>query len=201
MYTSDKEYVSEYKEEPSAAVDSGYGITELFESAETIEAEETTAEYSGAEEKKKHMSSKLMLRYLTASVVIAAAGLIYEYFSHGVYSVFMLGAFLIPLIGGALPLVIAEAAYNKKLGEGSPNQLVPSGPEVQQKQQMIRELQLAAVATLTTGSLIQGALEIYGTTNRLMIVFPIMGAILAAVAIYIALSKSCMTFSQGGIKV
>ena len=126
--------------------------------------------------------------YLIASAVIAAAGLIYEYFSHGVYSVFMLGAFLIPLLGGALPLIIAEAAYNRKLNDGGANQLVPAGPEIKLKNQMVKELQLAAVATLTAGSLIQGALEIYGTTNRLMIVFPVMGLVLAAAATYFASS-------------
>jgi peptidoglycan/LPS O-acetylase OafA/YrhL len=48
-------------------------------------------------------------------------------------------------------------------------------------------LQLAAVATLTAGSLVNGALEIYGTTNRLMVFYPVMGIALltAALAAYV----------------
>ena len=47
------------------------------------------------------------MRYLAASVVIAAAAAVYGLFSHGVYSYFMTYAFAIPLLIGAMPHLIA----------------------------------------------------------------------------------------------
>ena len=41
-------------------------------------------------------------------------------------------------------------------------------------------MQLAFIATLTTGSLLKGALDIYGTTSRLLIVYPLTAAVLIA---------------------
>lgn len=42
----------------------------------------------------------------------------------------------------------------------------------------------AAVFTWTVGSVFQGVLEIYGTTNRLILVYPIAGMISAAAAVF-----------------
>ena len=39
-----------------------------------------------------------------------------------------------------------------------------------------------AVGVLTVGCLLQGALEIYGTANRLMVAYPVSGAILISLA-------------------
>ena len=39
-----------------------------------------------------------------------------------------------------------------------------------------------ALATLTAGSILKGVLDIYGTTNRLMIAYPAAGIALIAVA-------------------
>ena len=47
------------------------------------------------------------MKYLATSIVIAAAAAVYGLFSHGVYSYFMTYAFMIPLLGGALPHLIA----------------------------------------------------------------------------------------------
>ncbi|MBR0307295.1 MAG: hypothetical protein IJH92_00195 [Mogibacterium sp.] len=186
MYTSDKEFNNDFTGEPSAYAGSGAKATEVIEPVEVIKSEDGSIDIRTAKSSKERNFSDMTIRYLIASAVIAAAGLIYECFSHGVYSVFMYGAFLIPLIGGALPWAVRDILYRKKLSEGSPNQLIPSGPEVKQKGQMIRELQLAAIATLTTGSLIQGALVIYGTTNRLMIAFPAAGLAIAIAAAVLA---------------
>ena len=41
--------------------------------------------------------------YLAVTLVCAAFGAVYEIFSHGVYSYFMLYAFAFPLCGGVLP--------------------------------------------------------------------------------------------------
>ena len=113
------------------------------------------------------------LRYLAAAILVAAAGGVYEYFSHGVRSNYMIFAFMVPLLAGAAPNLLAALAGNKKRASGE------SSPAA--------ALQLAAVATLTTGSLVNGALGIYGTTNRLMTVYPVAGLALltAALAAYV----------------
>ena len=108
------------------------------------------------------------IRYLAAAVIVAAAGLIYEYFSHGVFSAYMVFAFMIPLAAGAAPNILEAVMGNKKRAASGSS--AAAG------------LQLAAVATLTAGSLVNGALEIYGTTNRLMIVYPVAGLALMAAA-------------------
>ena len=111
------------------------------------------------------------LRYLAAAAAVAAAGQIYELFSHGVYSNYMVFAFMIPLAAGAIPDLIAAAADKKRAPLSSDH--TASG------------LQLAAVATLTAGSLVKGALDIYGTTNRLTVVYPAVGIALLAAALLV----------------
>ena len=53
---------------------------------------------------------------------------------------------------------------------------------------VVGDVQLAVVATLTIGSLLKGALDIYGTTNRLLIGYPVM-ALMALVAAAIIAKK------------
>ena len=105
-------------------------------------------------------------RYLIAAVVVAIAGMIYELFSHGVYSNYMIYAFMVPLLCGAVPNLAAAGISIKK----------------ERKRSHAAGLQLAAIATLTTGSLLKGALEIYGTTNRLTTVYSVLGITLLAAA-------------------
>ena len=109
------------------------------------------------------------LRYLAAAAIVAAAGGVYEYFSHGVWSNCMVFAFAVPLTAGAAPnLLLAVSGDKKRPGRAG------SGAA---------GLQLAAVATLTAGSFMQGVLEIYGTTNRLMTAYPVLGLALLAAAL------------------
>ena len=104
-------------------------------------------------------------RYLLASAVCMAVGVIYEYFSHDVWSVYMLFAFAVPLIAGALP---AFALWLFKAP--SPNQYAEAA-------------YACGIITLTAGCFLQGVLEIYGTTNPLIAVFPAAGAVLIAAGI------------------
>lgn len=115
------------------------------------------------------------MRYLAASIVIAAAAAVYGLFSHGVYSYFMTYAFMIPLLAGALPHLIAAM---KGADSAATENLFES-----------RSLQLAFVATLTAGSLLKGALDIYGTTNRLLIAYPAIAAVIIAIAAAAVLKK------------
>ena len=103
--------------------------------------------------------------YLLSSLGCLGFGLVYECFSHQVYSPFMLCAFLIPLLGGegvfALP---GLARWERWPGPFS------------------RALWHSGLAALTVGSLFRGVLDIYGTTSRLSAVYWAVGAALLASA-------------------
>ena len=89
---------------------------------------------------------------------------IYERFSHGVWSFSMVFAFAWPLAGGALPALVMAV---RRCPAPRP---------------AARWLWRAGLATLAVGSLFRGALEIYGTSNRLTAVYPIVGFSLCAAA-------------------
>ncbi len=113
------------------------------------------------------------MKYLLASIAVAAAAAVYGLFSHGVYSYYMTYAFMIPLLGGALPHLTAamkkaDDAGNGEEQTGESNMLAT------------KDAQLAFVATLTAGSLLKGVLDIYGTTNRLLIAYPVMAVLILA---------------------
>lgn len=115
---------------------------------------------------------KTGMRYLAASIVIAAAAAVYGLFSHGVYSYFMTYAFAIPLLAGALPhlLAVLKSACGQTCGS------------LYEKICGAKDAQLALVVTLTAGSLLKGVLDIYGTTNRLLLVYPAAAAAILAAA-------------------
>lgn len=125
------------------------------------------------------------MRYFAASVFIAAAAAVYGLFSHGVYSYWMTYAFMIPLLAGSLPHLIAalkKAERNEKdaMYEAYGNAETGRMP-ARKKIISISDAQLAFVATLTAGSLLKGALDIYGTTNRLLIVYPVIALLIPLV--------------------
>ena len=87
-------------------------------------------------------------------------GGVYEIFGHGVYSYYMLYAFAVPLVFGVLPNLISAV-------RGTPR-----------PHKVAYNLYNSGVATLTAGSVFEGVLEIYGTTNRLVYIYLIAGAAL-----------------------
>lgn len=89
---------------------------------------------------------KKTIQYLLLSVFVFVFAQIYEYFSHGVYSNYMLYAFLIPFLGLALPSFLLHS-LKKALPANS------------------RFLWKCGIATLTVGSIYKGILEIYGTNG------------------------------------
>ncbi|MBQ9347195.1 MAG: hypothetical protein IJT94_07645 [Oscillibacter sp.] len=103
-------------------------------------------------------------KYLLASLFCAFFGAVYELFSHGVYSYFMLYAFAFPLGFGVLPAVFLGLR-----GSEPP-------PVISWK------LWGAGVAALTTGSLFRGILDIYGTSSALSRIYWIAGGALLAAA-------------------
>ena len=106
-------------------------------------------------------SVKRAVRYALAAAVCAVFGLIYEHFSFGVWSHFMGFAFLIPLLLGTLPALLMRK-------ERSP---------------VTAQLYGGFVLTLTLGSLVKGALDIYGTTNGKLIAYPILAGFMLLAAI------------------
>lgn len=89
--------------------------------------------------------------YLTFTVLCFVFAVVYEHFSHEVYSPYMVFAAGFPLIGGVVGIEVLcclPAQYH-------PNRLSIN-------------LYNSGIATVTVGSLLQGALDIYGTENSLM---------------------------------
>lgn len=111
--------------------------------------------------------AKTGFAYLFISLFCVLFGAVYEVFSHEVYSYYMLYAFVFPLVGGVLPFFGMAFCRIPVPGRASQN-LYHSG-----------------IAALTTGSLFEGALEIYGTTNRLISVYWILGILFILMAIFI----------------
>ena len=94
---------------------------------------------------------KQTIVYSVISILLMIFGLVYEQFSHEVYSNYMIYAFAIPQVIGMLPSMLYSLSIIKKL----PNRISVN-------------LHNAAIATITVYSIIRGILEIYGTTNSLI---------------------------------
>ncbi len=109
-------------------------------------------------------------RWLAAAALCAAFGFIYEHFSHGVSTPYMWGAFLLPLLGGALGPALLRRRAAKAPGEAA------------------RQLYGAGLATLTVGSLMKGVFLIYGSEAPLVAWYGPAGAalVLAGLACWLA---------------
>ena len=108
--------------------------------------------------------------YLLLSLFFLLFGAVYEMFSHEVYSPFMIYAFIIPLLGGALPFLWL-GLYTK----------------AEYPQPIAAELHRSGISTLTVGSVVQGVLDIYGTTNVWMRIYWLAGVALLAVGLFLCL--------------
>ena len=100
-----------------------------------------------------------LLGNLAETAFLALFGAVYEIFSHGVYSYYMIYAFAIPLLLGVTPYTILMMKSR-----------LPSVAFLR--------LWSAAIAVLSTGCVFMGVLAIYGTTNQLVIIYPIAGGLL-----------------------
>ena len=104
--------------------------------------------------------------YLLVSLFCVLFGAVYEHFSHEVYSGYMIYAFVFPLAGGALPFAVLSL-YGR---------IRPPG-------RLSLNLYNAGIAALTVGSIMEGVLEIYGTTNDLLRVYWFVGFGLAGIGL------------------
>ena len=147
--------------------------------------------------------------FLAAGIACAAFGLIYEIFSHEVYSFYMIYAFLILLVPGTLlNLVIVwravgterylrikeaaarEAAWEAARESAELHYAISNGTETQASTgvffpgRFTRHAWNSGLAALTAGSIFKGILDIYGTTNKLIAVYPVVAAILICAAVF-----------------
>lgn len=106
--------------------------------------------------------------FIGITVFTAVFSAIYEYFSHGVYSGFMIWAALIPFVGVVLPYTVWLRRRSAKVAGNSLVRL---------------SIYQSAVLTFLLGSIFTGILEIYGTTNRLSKVYWIVGGGLLLVSL------------------
>ena len=111
---------------------------------------------SGIERSGKEIE-KLVFTYLIVTLVFVGFGAVYEFFSHGVYSYYILYAFMIPFLGGTVYFYCILYFRSK----------IPGC--------IARRFQHFGILTLTVGCMVCGILEIYGTTNRLVIFYFIVG--------------------------
>ena len=121
---------------------------------------------------------KTIFLYLAATMFCIVFGAIYESFSHGVYSFFMIYAFLFPLAGGMIPLFLMQRCC-------LPKPSFAAGA-----------LYHAGIATATVGSIVSGVLEIYGTTNSLTIIYWLAGILLSGGGIILYLVQAAIQLNR-----
>lgn len=143
--------------------------------------------------------------YVGISSFLLLFGIIYEQFSHEVYSWYMMGAFLIPLAGGAFPaflfnrngLLLNKRHYVPEMQNCAGMNHVANDQTRRENKpghtsSLIGEKTVyrCGLATLTVGSIMKGILDIYGTTNRLINLYWIVGGILLVTGAVIIIWKN-----------
>ena len=109
---------------------------------------------------------RTIIKYIFFTIFILVFGQIYEHFSFGVISNYMIYAFLIPLILG---LLINTIIYFTKIVPSKTGSCLYNN----------------GIITLTVGSILRGVLDIYGTTNMYLKIYLYAGVLLIIVGIII----------------
>lgn len=109
-------------------------------------------------------------RFIIYSIICIIFTFIYELFSHGVISYYMILSFIFPLLGFIEIVILCKK--NKLVKINSHNFFK------------------ASLLTFTLGSILKGILDIYGTTNKLIIIYLILGLILLVLSIITYLKKN-----------
>lgn len=104
--------------------------------------------------------------YIPITLFCMLFGFIYEKYSHGVYSNFMIYAFVFPLIGGMFFWL-----------------LIGTSRKSFHFNRLFLNCHAASIATFTVGSIFKGVLDIYGTTSKHCYVYWIAGIIFASIAV------------------
>lgn len=110
---------------------------------------------------------KRLLRHaagcICASLFLAFFGAVYEHFSYGVYSNYMLYAF-VPFLTAGLLLLFAAMGHR------------PLQPRTM-------FLLYTCAVTLTVGSIAAGIIRITGRNNQLLLIYPVIGGVLAVLTV------------------
>ena len=109
-------------------------------------------------------------RYIVFTLLLLIFGIFYEHFSFGVYSIYMICAFVIPLVLNLIPSIII---YRKSI----------------KIDDMTKTFYNNGVITLSIGSIFKGVLDIYGTTNYLLNIYLLVGIFLIVLSIITILIK------------
>jgi len=96
----------------------------------------------------KRRMRRTSLIYLCVTLFCGLFSAVYEHFSYGVYSGYMVYLFLFPLLGGVLPYAVLGLTPRSHVPSAASARIFNSG-----------------VAALTVGSCVKGILEIYGTSS------------------------------------
>ena len=118
---------------------------------------------------------KKTLSYLFLSLFVLLFGQIYEHFSHGVYSNYMLFAFLFPLLGLFLPNLLLRLLPKKDVAKSERCTWSMERSSTSLTGEKNFSFWKWGIATLTVGSLYKGILEIYGTSSHLELSYLIVG--------------------------
>ena len=108
--------------------------------------------------------------YVLIAIGLAAFGAVYEHFSFGVYSNYMVYGFAVPLLLGALPALLFACSKRPPMISNLAKKLWRDG-----------------IAVLTVGSLFTGVIKIYGTDSNLCYVYAGAGVALLLAAACVAL--------------
>ena len=118
-------------------------------------------------------------KYLVAALLCVLFSIVYEHFSHGVYSNFMVYLFLFPLLGGTLPFGLLYLFRHIPYPSPAACSFYHAG-----------------IATLGTGSCMKGVLEIYGTTSPYLLVYWIVGGCFTAAGLVLYIRSLCRPLRQ-----
>lgn len=120
----------------------------------------------------KKIAGKSLIAYLAIAIFCLIFSVIYEHFSHAVYSVYMEYLCLIPLIGGVLPFLILRLR---------PSLILPSS--------ISRAIYGSGIAALTIGCCLKGIFDIYGTSSNFIVYYAFGGFLLIGIALVVRVRK------------
>ena len=120
--------------------------------------------------------------YTVATVVTLVVGTVYEFFSHQVYSPFMYLLFMIPLVLGVVPNLIAKMTGKTFLESEDAQAAYKMG-----------------VLTFIFGSFLKGVFDIYGTSSVYPTLYLPVGALLlvAALGLEMYYKKAVAKYKEG----
>lgn len=119
------------------------------------------------------------LIFLCAALFCGLFSAVYEHFSHGVYSNYMVYLFAFPFFGGVVPYAIFGLAPKIKCPSPATARTFNSG-----------------VAALAVGSCMKGVLDIYGTSSSYQPVYWLAGFSLIALSLVMYLAKSLLSHDR-----